>query len=168
MYKTLLATCLTLSMTGCQLDQALIQPGPAPACSPLANKIDHWLTLESQYQQAEPEKKSLMLKQFTEIKDTATLALLLSQPDSNTAQLKKSIALFEDLKLTDEPNCDAEQYLAVRYQYTQSVMILQRALNNADAERKRLRKVRDKMSQQIEALTRIEKDLSTHNDGEEN
>lgn len=123
--------------------------------------------LEQQYQQSEANEQSELLKLAKNNNQTAIRAILLSQPENTTAQLKRSIELFEQLELDKTPECDAEHYLLVRHRYTQAVLTLQRALNTADLERKKLSAERDTLKQQIDALTRIENDLSRQKDGEE-
>ncbi|RTE66385.1 hypothetical protein EH243_07250 [Amphritea opalescens] len=165
MSKALFLTLTLFMVSGCQTMSSLSFPflsSPAKSTKPscLSGNIDLWVEQEQQYQQAQGSAKNEMLKQAIESEQKATLAILLSQPGNTTAQLKKSIALFEQFDLNQNPECDAEQYLLVRYHYTQAVMTLQQALNNADLERKALSAERDKLKQQIEALTRIENELS--------
>ncbi|SEQ12094.1 hypothetical protein SAMN03080615_00518 [Amphritea atlantica] len=158
MSKTLLVVFTVMMLGGCQIKQFLPTPDNGFTC--IAGDIGEWMILEQQYQQSRPEGKAAMLKQAADKDQVIIQAMLLSQPDNTTAQIKRSIELFEQLDLDKTPQCDAEQYLLVRYQYTQAVMTLQRALNTADLERKALSAERDKLRQQIEALTRIENDLS--------
>lgn len=158
MSKALLTVLTAFIISGCQMTH-IIPLNNTQNASCIAEDISAWMTLEQQYQQSPPRGKATLLKQAEE-SSSIMLAILLSQPDNTTAQLKRSITLFEQLKLNQNPLCDAEQYLLVRYQYTQAVMTLQRALNTADLERKALAAERDKLKQQIEALTRIENDLS--------
>lgn len=158
MRRTLLAVFTVIALSGCQVSQLLPSPDNGFTC--ITGDMGEWMMLEQQYQQSRPEEKAAMLQQAKDDNQIIIQAMLLSQPDNTTAQLKRSIELFEQLDLDKTPQCDAEQYLLVRYQYTQAVMTLQRALNTADLERKALSAERDKLRQQIEALTRIEKDLS--------
>lgn len=158
MSKSLLVAFTVIIISGCQFTQLLHTPGNGYTCT-LGN-MGEWMKLEQQYQQSLPSDKAAMLKQSAEKNQLIIQAILLSQPENSTAQLKKSIELFEQLDLDTPPQCDAELYLLVRYQYTQAVMTLQRALNTADLERKSLSAERDKLKQQIDALTRIENDLS--------
>ncbi|BBB26644.1 hypothetical protein [Amphritea japonica] len=174
MSKALLAVFTVIVISGCQFQQ-LLPTLPAATSEPKTDNvfscsvgsIEEWLMLEQKYQQAKPTGKSKLLTQAKDNHQTAIRAILLSQPDNTTAQLKRSIELFEQLELEKNPECDAEHYLLVRYQYTQAVLTLQRALNTADLERKELSVERDTLKQQIDALTRIEKDLSRQKDGEE-
>ncbi|MBN0987439.1 hypothetical protein [Amphritea pacifica] len=158
MSKTLLVVFTVMMLGGCQIKQFLPTPDNGFTC--IAGDMGEWMMLEQQYQQSRPEGKAAMLKEAADKDQVIIQAMLLSQPDNTTAQIKRSIELFEQLDLDKTPQCDAEQYLLVRYQYTQAVMTLQRALNTADLERKALSAERDKLRQQIEALTRIENDLS--------
>ncbi|WP_417222066.1 hypothetical protein [Amphritea sp.] len=160
MRKALLIVLAAVIISGCQARQLMPTPEKHLEASCVLGDMTEWMAQEQQYQQASSNVRSLLLKKATADKKTITLAILLSQPDNTTAQLKKSIALFEQLDLNNPPQSDAEQYLLVRYQYTLAVMTLQRALNTADLERKALSTERDKLKQQIEALTRIENDLS--------
>lgn len=165
MSKALLIILTLFMVSGCQTTNPFSLPffvSPEKSTKPLcvSGDISTWVEQEQRYQQAQGSAKTLMLKQAIENEQKATLAILLSQPSNTTAQLKKSIRLFEQLELNQNPECEAEQYLLVRYQYTQAVMTLQHALNNADLERKALSAERDKLKQQIEALTRIENELS--------
>ncbi len=171
MSKALLAVFTVIVISGCQVQQLFTAPpatdkDTAYSCS--AGSIEEWLMLEQQYQQSGAKGKAELLKQATENNMTAIGAILLSQPENTTAQLKRSVELFELLELEDTPACNAEHYLLVRHQYTQAVLTLQRALNTVDLERKRLSAERDTLKQQIDALTRIENDLSRQKDGEEN
>ncbi|UTW04584.1 hypothetical protein KDX31_06160 [Amphritea atlantica] len=156
MSKALLAVFTVITLSGCQMTQLL----PANDFTCITGDMGEWVKLEQQYQQSRPEEKVAMLKQAEDDNQIIIQAMLLSQPENTTAQLKRSIELFEQFDLDKTPQCDAEQYLRVRYQYTQAVMTLQRALNTVDLERKALAAERDKLKQQIEALTRIENDLS--------
>jgi hypothetical protein len=172
MSKTLLAVFTVIVISGCQVQQ-LLPALPATdkvtdtAYSCSVGSIEEWLMLEQQYQQSGTKGKAELLKEAKENGATAIGAILLSQPENTTAQLKRSIELFEQLELDKTPDCDAEHYLLVRHQYTQAVLTLQRALNTADLERKKLSVERDTLKQQIDALTRIENDLSRQKDGEE-
>ena len=158
MNKALLIVLTVIIISGCQVKQLLPAPENTPAC--IAGDMHEWMILEQQYQQSTSSDKSAMLKQATADNQLIIQAILLSQPENSTAQLKRSLKLFEQLNLDEPPQCDPELYLLVRYQYTQAVMTLQRALNYADLERKTLTAQRNKLRQQIEALTRIENDLS--------
>lgn len=160
MSKALFIVLVAVLMSGCELKQLVLPPEQHKELSCIPGSMAKWVAQEQQYQQASPHVKALLLKQAAANEQTVILAIMLSQPDNTTAQLKRSIALFEQLKLNNTPQCDTEQYLLVRYRYTQAVMTLQRALNTADLERKALSTERDKLKQQIEALTRIENDLS--------
>ncbi|MDO6562196.1 hypothetical protein Q4488_02265 [Amphritea sp. 1_MG-2023] len=158
MSKGLLIVLITLVISGCQIKQLLpTDSHMTAACS--TQDMHHWIAQEQAYQQASAATKSAMLKHAAEHDQTTLLAILLSQPDNTTAQIRQSIRLFEQLDLNNS-QCDTQQYLLVRYQYTLAVMTLQRALNTADLERKAVAAERDKFKQQIEALTRIENDLS--------
>lgn len=174
MSKTLLAVLTVIGLSGCQMQQLLPTLSAAKSESQIdstfscsADSIEKLLMLEQKYQQAKPSGKSKLLAEAKDNSQVAVRAILLSQPGHTTAQLKRSIELFEQLKLDKTPQCDAEHYLLVRYQYTQAVLTLQRALNTADLERKELSAERDILKQQIDALTRIENDLSRQKDGEE-
>ncbi|WP_428035865.1 hypothetical protein [Amphritea sp.] len=158
MSKALLVIFTAIIISGCQIKQLLPTPDNGYSC--ILGDMGEWMMLEQQYQQSQTSEKTAMLKQAADKNQIIIQAILLSQPENSTAQLKRSIELFEQLDLDKPPQCDAELYLLVRYQYTQAVMTLQRALNTADLDRKALSAERDKLKQQIEALTRIENDLS--------
>ncbi len=167
MIKAIIIAASALTLSACQIQETLVETSSVISCKMQPDKLEHWIDLENQYQNATIWQKRNLLSQARKVEDKATLALLLSQPESSEAQLKQALALFAKMDLEPTEYCLADRYLHVRYKLSRGVLTLQQALNGTDQQRKALMRERDNLVKQIDALTDIERDISNQKEGED-
>jgi len=160
MIRTPLLIAIAFTLGGCQIKDSLIKAGDTISCSVKPGDIEHWVALEQRYQTAAEEGKQELLVQARTDSNPVPLAIFLSQPGNSETELSKSLTLFRKMELQPNSSCLTDRYIYVRYHYAQETLQLQKALNNSTVQRKTLLNERNKLLDQIRALTEIERDLS--------
>lgn len=158
---------LTVSLSGCQLQQTIQETSDQLLCNIQPEQMDNWIKLEWNYRQADAPDKQAIEALLREQEDNIGLALLLSQPESSVNQLQQSLELYKSLEINYSALCDSERYLALREQQSTSMLTLKQTLNSKDSDTRKLQQERETLQQQIDALTDIERDISIQKDGEE-
>lgn len=160
MIRTPILIAIAFALSGCQVKDSLLKAGDNISCAVKPGNIEHWISLEHRYQNADPEQKKVLLAQAAKDSNTTPLAIFLSLPGSSEAEILKALTLFRKMELQPDSNCLTDRYIYVRYQHAQGILDLQQTLNGSTLERNVLLKERDKLLDQIRALTEIERDIS--------
>ena len=160
MIRTPILIAIAFTLGGCQVKDSLIRAGDTISCAVKPGDIEHWVAMEQRYQTAAEDRKIELVAQARTDSNPAPLAILLSQPGNSETELSKSLTLFRKMKLQQDSNCLTDRYIYVRYQYARGTLQLQKALNDTTVQRKALLNERNKLLDQIKALTEIERDIS--------
>ncbi|WP_432473233.1 hypothetical protein [Amphritea sp. HPY] len=160
MIRTSILIAIAFALGGCQVKDSLIKAGDTISCAVKPGDIGHWVSLEQRYQSAAEAQKVKLLAKARKDSNPTPLAILLSQPGNSETELSRSLTLFRKMELQPDSNCLTDRYIYVRYQYARGTLQLQQNLNSTTAQRKALLNERNKLLDQIRALTEIERDLS--------
>lgn len=149
---------LAFLVSGCQLGVKETVGNPDPVstetdCLIGKTRLSGLLVRERTYLKAHTKRRQQMLKETMTAKDFAQSALLRSQPNAKPAEIKQALSDYRKQNIRPQLHCPGDRYLQLRQQ--QAILLLKQKQQSL-----MLSQENSALRRQIEALTRLEQELS--------